>query len=311
MVPNFVKTFLKTGSKKRVVQRSRESMSVRTWLEPLEDRRLLAVSLTGVPSWVEQGPGPIVNGQTEGLTYNPVTGAVEAIRQLERSRQLRLDQLGPDHPDTLNSMNNLATLYREMDRLDEAEPLFLNAVTGARRKLGLDHSLTQTYLRNLADCYDKLQQPEKAEPLWQELATFWKVKAGADSPQYAAELFPLGTSQLAQNKFAEAESILRECAAIRETKDPDAWTTFSTKSLLGASLLGQKKYAEAEPLLLASYNGISQRAAKMPPLAVEMQLRESLERLVQLYEATGDQDKAAEWRKKLDEQRTKENTHRS
>lgn len=49
----------------------------------------------------------------------------------------------------------------------------------------------------------------------------------------------------------------------------------------------------------------------MPPLAVEMQLREFLERLVQLYEATGDLDKAAEWRKKLDEQMIKGNAHRN
>jgi Ca2+-binding RTX toxin-like protein len=49
-------------------------------LEPLEDRTLMAVSLTGVPTWVEQGPGPIVGGQTFGLDPdNPVTGAVEAI----------------------------------------------------------------------------------------------------------------------------------------------------------------------------------------------------------------------------------------
>jgi hypothetical protein len=48
-------------------------------VERLEDRTLMAASLTGVPNWIEQGPGPIVGGQTQGLTDNPVTGAVEAI----------------------------------------------------------------------------------------------------------------------------------------------------------------------------------------------------------------------------------------
>ncbi len=47
--------------------------------EHCEPRRLLAVALENVPSWVEQGPGPITGGQTEGLPDNPVTGAVEAI----------------------------------------------------------------------------------------------------------------------------------------------------------------------------------------------------------------------------------------
>jgi hypothetical protein len=49
-------------------------------LEVLEDRTLPSFTLTGVPNFIPQGPGPIINGQTEGLTNNnPVTGAVNAI----------------------------------------------------------------------------------------------------------------------------------------------------------------------------------------------------------------------------------------
>ena len=41
--------------------------------------------------------------------------------------------------------------------------------------------------------------------------------------------------------------------------EPDTWTTFNTKSMLGGALLGQKKYAEAEPLLLKGYAGMKRR----------------------------------------------------
>ena len=37
-----------------------------------------AAALAG-PPWVEQGPGPILGGQDEGLTNNPVAGAINAI----------------------------------------------------------------------------------------------------------------------------------------------------------------------------------------------------------------------------------------
>ena len=53
----------------------------------------------------------------------------------------------------------------------------------------------------------------------------------------------------------------RECLLIREKTEPDAWTTFNTKSLLGGSLLGQKNYSGAEPLLLAGYEGMQEREA--------------------------------------------------
>ena len=48
-------------------------------VESLEERRLLAIMLSGVPDWIEQGPGPITGGQTVGITNNPVTGAIHTI----------------------------------------------------------------------------------------------------------------------------------------------------------------------------------------------------------------------------------------
>jgi hypothetical protein len=143
------------------------------------------------------------------------------------------------------------------------------------------------------------RQYAKAEPMARELAASWKKKTGADSVPFAAQLASLGFILLKQQKASEAEPVLRACLAVREKKEPDAWTTFNTRSLLGAALLGQKKYAEAEPLLLAGYEGMKQREAKVPPPA-KVRLTNALERLVRLYEATGQQDKAAEWRKELE-----------
>ena len=65
----------------------------------------------------------------------------------------------------------------------------------------------------------------------------------------------IGLGLLEQKKWTEAEPLLRECLDIREKTQPDVWTTFNTKSLLGGALLGQKKYAEAEPLLMAATRG--------------------------------------------------------
>jgi hypothetical protein len=68
--------------------------------------------------------------------------------------------------------------------------------------------------------------------------------------------------------------------------------------MLGGSLLGQKKYAEAEPLLLAGYEGMKRRDERIAPIH-KVRLAEAIERLVQLYEAWGNVEKAAAWRAKL------------
>jgi tetratricopeptide (TPR) repeat protein len=97
---------------------------------------------------------------------------------------------------------------------------------------------------------------------------------------------------------AEAEPILRECLALLAKTQPDHWRTFHTRSLLGGALLGQKKYKDAEPLLLAGYRGMMKRERAIPP-PDRVRLTEALERLVQLSEAVGTRDKAADWGKKL------------
>ena len=71
--------------------------------------------------------------------------------------------------------------------------------------------------------------------------------------------------------------------------------------MLGGTLLGQKKYADAEPLLLAGYEGMKQREKTIPPQG-RFRIPEAIERLAQLYEATGKKDEAAKWRKTLESQ---------
>ena len=46
---------------------------------------------------------------------------------------------------------------------------------------------------------------------------------------------------------------------------------------------------------------MEKRAAKIPPPFRALRLKEALQRLVRLYEATGKKDEAAKWQKKLEE----------
>jgi hypothetical protein len=142
---------------------------------------------------------------------------------------------------------------------------------------------------SLASLLEQLPQARKALP--------------KDSPQLAGLLAQIGLGLLEQKKWTEAEPLLRECLDIREKAQADAWSTFNTKSLLGGAHLGQKNYAEAEPLLLSGYEGMKQREKVIPEQA-KVRLREALERLVQLCEATNKPDEAAKWRKEWDDRKT-------
>jgi len=51
-------------------------------------------------------------------------------------------------------------------------------------------------------------------------------------------------------------------------------------------------------LLLSGYEGMKQREDRIPA-GSKPRVKEALQRLVQLYEATGQSEKATEWKKKL------------
>ena len=206
---------------------------------------------------------------------------------------------GADHPATLKSMSGLAQFYQARGRYEEAEPLFKQTLKGFRAKLGADHPHTLISMNNLASLYLARGCYAEAEPLLRELVAVRTKTNQLNSLAHANTLAQLALVLLKQAKYAEAEPIARECLALRVKKQPDSWSTFNIKSLLGAALLGQKKYAEAEPLLLKGYDGMKKQQAKIPPQG-KIRLVEAVERLVQLYEATGQKDEAAKWRKELE-----------
>jgi hypothetical protein len=261
----------------------------------------------------------------------------EGITLLEQVRDARVNDLGPDHPDTLLTLNHLAAAYWQAKRLDRAIPLFEQTLAVMRKRLGEHHPQTLRTQANLGVNYRDAGRLAEAIPLLEQshrqankhallrwvgtrLATAY-LRAGMreeaavlvkenlaaarrwqpeDSLPLATALAENGSALLELQAWADAEAALREALAICGRKQPDAWTTFNTQSMLGQALAGQEKYAAAEPLLVQGYAGLKQRADKVPPIH-QARLTEALERLVRLYEATGQKDKAAGWRKQLEE----------
>ncbi len=81
---------------------------------------------------------------------------------------------------------------------------------------------------------------------------------------------------------------------IRAKTLPDSWLTFNSQSMLGGALVGEKKFAAAETLLLNAYNGLKKRE-KAIPFQGKIRLVEAVERLVQLYAATGKPNEVKKW----------------
>jgi serine/threonine protein kinase len=222
-----------------------------------------------------------------------------AIPLFEEALNLQKAKLGPEHPQTLKSMNNLAAVYQNAGKRELAIPLLEEAIKLQKAKLGPEHPDTLLSSTNLARAYHFVGKLDLALPLYVETFELMKSKLGFEHPRTLLTELHLAEAYYDANDHAEAEKLLRKSLAIREKMQPNLWTTFHAKAVLGAALLGQKKYADAEPLLLAGYKGMKQREMTIP-LKPRPRIAETSERLVQLYEATDKRDEAAKWRKILE-----------
>ena len=142
----------------------------------------------------------------------------------------------------------------------------------------------------------------EAEMLLKDVLSRQRKSPGGIQNSSITSLLPSLTESirllLEKGEFARAEPLARECLASHEKLMPDDWRTFDIKSTLGGSLFGQKQYAAAEPLLLTGYQAMKQRETHIP-LSGKPRLKEGVQRLVKLYEATGRSDQAAKWKQKL------------
>jgi WD40 repeat protein/serine/threonine protein kinase/tetratricopeptide (TPR) repeat protein len=245
------------------------------------------------------------------------------------------DKIGPDHPNTLATINHIGVVYWQMEQFHKSVPLFEELLKRQEAKHGRDHRDTLLAVANLGvnykdvgrlkeaialleeahraarkhpdlawvmnpllDTYTRAGEHAKFASLLQDQLPAIRSSLPRDSVQLASVLVQIGSALLEQKQWAEAEPLLRECLAIREKQDPEDWKTFSTQSALGGALLGQKRYAEAEPLLLRGYQGMKEREKTIPPQGRD-RLTEAVERLMQLCEATDKKEAAAKWRTEL------------
>jgi tetratricopeptide (TPR) repeat protein len=84
---------------------------------------------------------------------------------LERALAIREKVLGPEHPDTANSLTNLARLLQDHGDVAAARPHYERAIAIREKVLGLEHPDTANSLTNLAGLLQDQGDLAAARPL--------------------------------------------------------------------------------------------------------------------------------------------------
>ena len=100
----------------------------------------------------------------------------------EATLKLQESKLGPDHPDTLTSRNNLAVAYRAAGRTAEAIKLHEATLKLQESKLGPDHPDTLTSRNNLAEAYRAAGRTDDASRCTRRPSSNWSRSSALTTP---------------------------------------------------------------------------------------------------------------------------------
>ncbi|PYH64327.1 putative kinesin light chain [Aspergillus vadensis CBS 113365] len=162
---------------------------------------------------------------------------------------IRAEKDGPNHPDTLSSMANLASTYRKGGRWTEAETLEVQLLGIYKSMFGIEHPDTLISMANLASTYQNQGRWTEAEALQVQVLEIRKRVLGFQHPKTLISTGNLALTYQNRGQWTKAETlqvqVLEMCKTVFGARHPD---TLISMANLASTYWSQKRWAEAEAL---------------------------------------------------------------
>jgi tetratricopeptide (TPR) repeat protein len=173
----------------------------------------------------------------------------QAAPLLRDTLAIREKALGPEHPETGTSLNNLALVLGYQGDLAGARPLFERALAIAEKTLGPEHPYTATNLNNLVNVLRDQGDLAGARPLCERALAIRAKVLGPEHPETGASLNSLAILVRRQGDLAGARPLYERALAIAEkTLGPEHPDTGVSLDNLAVLLQTQGDLAGARPL---------------------------------------------------------------
>ena len=122
---------------------------------------------------------------------------------------MRRRVLGPEHPDTLVTLSDIASMYQRQGKYALAETYAAQRPGGAAARLGPRRMATMVSAADLALAYLSQGKFAESEPLARAAVEVDRKKQPDDWQRFRAESL-LGASLAGQKRYGEAEPLLLE-----------------------------------------------------------------------------------------------------
>ena len=217
-------------------------------------RRLdaLALALAGGDAELPEGsevPASDLMDKLALYRYVAIADYAQARQLFERALAIRMKVLGSDHPDTAQSLNNLALLRRAQGDLPAARTLFERALAIREKLPGPGHTDTAQTLNNLASLLRAQGDLPAAREYCERALAIYEQECGPDDPHTATSRIILAAVLNAQGEHDEAMRLAESALAIYEkTFKSDHPAKAACLTNLATVFQGQGDFAAARPL---------------------------------------------------------------
>jgi tetratricopeptide (TPR) repeat protein len=193
----------------------------------------------------------------EAAIHTAIAGAYGSLNQhrlsarhLEQAFELRRAHLGPDHPDTLDSMRNLAGAYTWIGRAPDAIVLYEKWLATSRARHGPHHAETLGLMADLGTAYRRAGAWQRALPLLEQVVKEEQALHGPAAAAASNSAHVLGMLYLDAGKYLEAAARMEKVyAARRATLGPDDDATLLVLGTCAQAYQRAGKLDEADRLL--------------------------------------------------------------
>ncbi|KAJ4403177.1 hypothetical protein N0V91_006754 [Didymella pomorum] len=157
--------------------------------------------------------------------------------------------LGPEHPDTLTSMNEVAHALSNQGKYLEAEDMHRETLELRKEVLGEKHPDTLMSMNDLAQALSGQGEYVEAEEMHRETLELREEVLGEKHPDTLISMNNLAYALSGQGDYVEAEKMHREILELnKEVLGEEHPNTLTSMNGVAGALSGQGRYPEAEEM---------------------------------------------------------------
>ena len=180
----------------------------------------------------------------------------EAAHMHQLALQERSRLLGPEHPDTLASISNIASILEKEGDYREAEIKCRQVLEGRQKLLGPKHPDTLTSMDNLGLVLERQGRYAESEAMHRQALEGRREVLGHEHRDTLLTINNLGWVLEDQGRYNEVEAMYRQALeGCERTLGPEHVDTIACVGHLGLGLQEQGKFEEAGAMHRRALNG--------------------------------------------------------